>query len=225
MGHTWQHLADALEDVKVISNPGNEPVTIEGIAAGMRCVGVGTDAAVFQSMVLPQFAFKLFAEGKQTKLQAEAKVYKILGTAPGFSRCYGVSTRFLVLKFEEGPTFFDCLLQGIHIPEEAVRDVENAREFVRQKGLNPRDIHLKNIVLQEGRAKLLDVSEYIKPGNDFRWDHLKMGYTEYYHLIDSKPMPFWVLDTVRKGHHRWQRYFTSFDEFMSIISKQIGYRK
>ena len=58
-------------------------------------------------------------------------------------------------------TLFDCVLQGIHIPEQVINDVEDAREYVRNKGLNPRDIHLKNILLQNGRAKILDVSEYI----------------------------------------------------------------
>ena len=223
MEHTWQAAANSLTSIKVISNPNNEPVTIEGIAEGAHCIGVGTDAAVFRSLSAPQYAFKVFAEGKQDKLEAEAEVYKLLGSSPYFSSCYAATNRFLVLKFEEGPTLFDCLLQGIHVPEEVIKDVECARNYVREKGLNPRDIHLKNILLQNGRAKLLDVSEYIKPGNDFRWEHLKMAYAEYYPLFDSKPVPFWLLDTIRKWYHYWNRYSLSFEEFMRIVSKQMGY--
>ena len=63
----------------------------------------------------------------------------------------------------------------------------DAREYVRQKGLNPRDIHLKNIFLQNGRAKIIDVSEYVQPGNDLRWEYLKKAYDQYYHLIEGKP--------------------------------------
>ena len=68
---------------------------------------------------------------------------------------------YLVLSFEEGITLYDCLLQGIPIPKQAIKDVDDAREYVRQKGLNPRDIHLKNVFLQNGRAKIIDVSEYV----------------------------------------------------------------
>lgn len=225
MEHLWQEAASSLSGITVTSNPDNEPVTIEGAAEGMRCVGVGTDAAVFQSLAAPQYAFKVYAEGKWDKLEAEAKVYKLLGSSPYFSSCYRATERFLVLKFEEGPTLFDCLLQGIHIPKGAIEDVEHARKYVRERGLNPRDIHLKNIILQDGHAKLIDVSEYIKPGDDFRWDHLKLAYKEHYPLFESKPVPFWLLDTIRKWYHYWNRYSPSFDEFMRIVAKQMGYRK
>lgn len=225
MEQEWQMAAHALAGIKVMANPDNEPVTIEGVAEGLRCVGVGTDAAVFQPLSAPDYAFKLYAEGKKDKLQAEAEVYRKLGASPLFTACFGATDRFLVLKFEEGPTLFDCLLQGIHVPEQVIRDVEEARGYVRGKGLNPRDIHLKNILLQDGRAKLLDVSEYIKPGNDFRWEHLKKAYEEYYPVFDGKPVPFWLLDTIRKWYHHWTRYSASFDEFMRIVSKQLGYRR
>ncbi|MBT2569617.1 serine/threonine protein kinase [Planococcus sp. ISL-110] len=225
MEQSWQEIAESLAAVKIVANPNNEPVSIEGIAAGFRCIGVGTDAAVFQFLEAPEYAFKVYAENKKDKLEAEAKVYKEIGDSPYFSNCYGVNDRLLVIKYEEGLTLFDCLLQGVHVPDQVIQDVEEARDFIRQIGLNPRDIHLKNILLQNGRAKLLDVSEYIKTGNDFRWEHLKKAHAEYYAIIDGKPMPFWLLDTVRKWYHHWNRYSSSFDEFMQIVSKQMSYWK
>jgi hypothetical protein len=225
MNHSWQKAARSLANITVTSNPNNEPVTILGTAEDMHCIGVGTDAAVFQSFSVPEYAFKVYAEDKRDKLEVEALVYRKLGPAPFFSTCFGVTDRFLVLKYEEGPTLFDCLLQGIRVPEQVIDDVETARRFVREQGMNPRDIHLKNILLQDGRAKLLDVSEYIKPGNDFRWEHLKKAYDEYYRLIEGTPMPFWLLDTIRRWYHHWNRYSSSFDEFMGIVSKQLNFRK
>lgn len=225
MKKSWQEIAESLSAIKVVANPDNEPVTIEGIADGFRCIGVGTDAAVFQFLQAPEYAFKLYAEGKKEKLEAEAKVYAQIGSSPYFSSCYGATDRLLVIKYEEGVTLFDCLLQGIHVSEQVIEEVEEARDHIRKSGLNPRDIHLKNILLQNGRAKLLDVSEYIKPGNDFRWEHLKKAYDEYYGIIDGKPMPFWLLDTIRKWYHHWNRYSSSFDEFMKIVSKQMSYWK
>lgn len=225
MEHLWQDAARSLYGITVISHSNNEPVTIEGAVEGMRCVGVGTDAAVFQSFAVPQYAFKVYADGKEDKLEAEKKVYNLLGSSSFFSTCYGATERFLVLKFEEGPTLFDCLLQGIYVPKQAIEDVEHARKYVRERGLNPRDIHLKNIILQNGHAKLIDVSEYIKPGDDYRWEHLKLAYKEHYYLFESKPVPFWLLDTIRNWYHYWHRYSSSFDEFMRIVAKQMGYRQ
>lgn len=223
--YIWYDAARSLANIKVTASFDNDPVTIHGEAEGFRCIGVGTDAAVFQSRTIPEYAFKLYADGKEGKLEAEASVYERIGSARYFSRCYGKVNRILVLKYEEGPTLFDCLLQGIYVPEQAIRDVETARETIRQLGLNPRDIHLKNILLQDGRAKLLDVSEYIKPGNDFRWEHLKKAYEEYYKFIDGKPVPFWLLDTIRKWYHHWNRYSSSYDEFMRFVFKQMNFRK
>lgn len=225
MEQMLQDIAESLSAIKIVANPDNEPVSIEGVADGFRCIGVGTDAAVFQFLESPEYAFKLYAEGKEEKLEAEAKVYAQIGSSPYFSSCYGVNDRLLVIKYEEGITLFDCLLQGIRVSEQVIQDVEEARDYIREIGLNPRDIHLKNILLQNGRAKLLDVSEYIKPGNDFRWEHLKKAYEEYYAIIDGKPMPFWLLDTIRKWYHHWNRYSSSFDEFMKIVSKQMSYWK
>lgn len=225
MEHIWQDAARSLAAIKVTASADNEPVSIFGVAEGFRCIGVGTDAAVFQSAANPEFAFKVYAEGKGDKLEAEAEVYEQIGSSPYFSSCYSKDDRLLVLKYETGPTLFDCLLQGIYVPKQVIQDVEDARVYIRQIGLNPRDIHLKNILLQNGRAKLLDVSEYIKPGNDFRWEHLRKAYEEYYPIIDGKPVPFWLLDTIRKWYHHWNRYSSSFDEFMRIISSQMNYRK
>ncbi|RNF38832.1 serine/threonine protein kinase [Planococcus salinus] len=221
----WQAAASSLADIKVTASADNEPVSVFGAVDGFRCIGVGTDAAVFQSSLIPEYAFKVYAEGKKDKLESEAEVYGQIGSSPYFSSCYGKDDRLLILKYEEGPTLFDCLLQGIYVPKQAIQDVEDARDYIRQIGLNPRDIHLKNILLQHGRAKLLDVSEYNKSGNDFRWEHLKKAYEEYYSLIDGKPVPFWLLDTIRKWYHHWHRYSSTFDEFMRIVFSQMNYRK
>lgn len=104
-----------------------------------------------------------------------------------------------------------------------INDVEDAREYICSRELNPRDIHLKNILLQNGRAKVLDVSEYILPGNDFRWEDLKTGYEQYYPLIDGKPVPFWLVETIRKWYNQQNKY-TSNEDFIKSIAKFI-YKK
>lgn len=215
---------NSLSKIKVYSNPNNEPVTIKGDTHDLKCVGMGTDAAVFQSLKAPAYAVKKYAEDKIAKVEIEANVYRMLGDSPYFSTCFDAGDDYLVLSFEEGTTLFDCILQGIHIPEQVVEDVEAARAHARLKGLNPRDIHLKNILLQNGRAKIIDVSEYTVPGNDFRWEHLKKGYEQYYHLIDGSSVPFWLVETVRKMYNQRSKYSSSYEEFTKFIMNLL-YKK
>lgn len=208
MEQIWEIANNSLARVTVTSNLHNEPVTVSEVPKELTCVGIGTDAAVFQYKELPQYVFKLFAEDKRHKISVEQEVYQSLGTTAFFPICYGATDTFLVLSHEEGKTLFDCVVEGVHIPEAVVQDVENARNYVREKGLNPRDIHLKNILLQNGRGKIIDVSEYVKPGNDFRWEHLKKGYEEYYHFFDGKAVPLWIVETVRKAYNQWNKHFS-----------------
>lgn len=221
MEKDWDKVFLSLSKIKVFSNANNEPVIISGDLEDLKCIGVGTDAAVFQSLSAPDYAFKLYAKDKVNKVKIEANVYHILGDSPFFSTCFASYDEYLVLSYEEGTTLFDCILQGIHIPEQVVNDVENAREYVRNKGLNPRDIHLKNILLKNGRAKIIDVSEYVLPGNDYRWEHLKKGYEQYYHLIDGNSVPFWLVETIRKWYNQRAENSSSFEEFTKTILKLL----
>ncbi|MUK89455.1 serine/threonine protein kinase [Ornithinibacillus sp. L9] len=225
MAAEWEKIGDSLSKITIYSNPNNEPVTISGDTDGLHCIGIGTDAAVFQSPSAPAYAFKLFAEDKLYKIKIEQKIYKMIGDSPFFPTCFSAKDKYLVLSYEDGVTLFDCLLQGIHIPKQVIQDVEDARKYVRQKGLNPRDMHLKNILLQDNRAKIIDVTEYIQPGNDFRWEHLKEAYEEYYHIIAGKSVPFWLLDTIRKWYNKRDAYFSSYDDFVNFVLRFIPFKK
>jgi len=220
----WDKAINSLSKITVFSSPNNEPVTIRGDADDLKCIGIGTDAAVFQSLSSPTYAFKLYAKDKVNKVKVEANVYLLLGDSPFFSTCFASYDEILVLSYEEGITLFDCILQGIHIPVQVVNDVEDAREYARNKGLNPRDIHLKNILLQNGKAKIIDVSEYTLPGDDFRWEHLKKGYEQYYHLIDGNSVPYWLMETIRKWYNQRGKNSSSYEEFTKTILKLL-YKK
>lgn len=226
MPNDWLEADPYLSTIKVISNSDNEPVTIEGNSDVLKCIGIGTDAAVFQYIHLPQYAYKLYSEERKEKIKQEAEIYHRLGTSSYFSTCYGYHKNYLVLQYEEGITLYDCLLRGIYIPKQVVQDVDNAREYARQKGMNPRDIHLRNILLQNGRAKVIDVSEYLNTGNDYRWEHLrKGGYDEYYHLIAGKSIPIFILESIRKWYSQRRIGENQIDDFMQNISKLINFWK
>lgn len=210
---------DALRKVKIKSTKDNDLISVTRHSEQLRCLGIGTDAAVFQHIAEPSFAFKVFADDKLSKMKVEQEVYEKLGNAEFFPIFYGTGSNYLVLSFEPGVTLYDCLLTGIHIPPQVLVDIEAARTYAFSKGLNPRDIHLKNILLHEGRAKLLDISEYLKPGDDRRWEYLKKGYVEYYHLIDRKVIPLWIIETVRKWFNQANSSSFDFQEFTNKLIK------
>ncbi|MFJ8268705.1 serine/threonine protein kinase [Peribacillus asahii] len=214
MKEDWIFADKDLSKISISSNPNNEPVSIHGSSDHLRCIGIGTDAAVFQSLENQAYAFKMYADDKIAKIQIEKKVYELLGSSPYFSTCFGFKDNYLILSFEEGITLYDCLLQGIPVPKQIIKDVDHAREYARQKGLNPRDIHLKNVFLQNGRAKIIDVSEYVQPGNDLRWEHLKKAYYQYYHLIEGKPIPLRLMETIRKRYNQRNNYSALIEEFI-----------
>ncbi|MFC4768086.1 serine/threonine protein kinase [Effusibacillus consociatus] len=215
----WNWAEGALNQIQVLAQEDNAPVIVLGSAEGLRCIGIGTDAAVFRHQELPEYAFKVYTAEAEAKKTVEEQVYSKLDESPYFPKCYGAGKNYLVLSYEPGVTLYDCLLQGIHIPRQAIDDVEEARKYVRSVGLNPRDIHLKNILLQDGRAKLLDVSEYVKPGNDRRWEHLLWGYEQFYPLIDGVKVSSWVLDTVKNWYKKMDTATFAIEDFGKRISQ------
>ncbi len=192
----WKQADHVLQHVNVIGNRNNEPVTVTGGVPGLRCIGIGTDAAVFRYEKLPAYAYKVYTADAIQKKDVEAHVYARLAGSRFFPQCYGAGNNYLALSFERGYTLYECLLRGIPVPEQVMIDVEQAREFVRARKLNPRDIHLKNVLLQEGRAKIVDVSEYVKDGNDYRWEHLMWAYERFYPFIQGAKVHSFILNTI-----------------------------
>lgn len=214
----WKQAEAALSQIEVIGNERNEPVTIRGYADGLRCIGIGTDAAVFQYDNTPSYAFKVYSTQSEAKKEIEQSVYSRLQGSPYFPRLFGTGENFLVLSFEHGLNLYDCLLQGVPVPEQVIKDVEAAREFIRDRGLNPRDIHLKNVLLQDGRGKVLDVSEYVKEGNDNRWEHLLWVYSRFYPFIEGVQVPSWILDTIKHWYNQIDTANFILEEFAQRVS-------
>lgn len=147
----WDSAEKELSKVKVTSNGENELVSVKGNSDKFEYIGVGTDAAVFRFVHIMDYAFKVFSNDKLEKLELEAEVYLKLGHSEYFPEYYGRGINFLVISYEEGITLYDCLLKGTHIPKQVIQDVDNARNYVYKRGLNPRDIHLKNILPRRPR--------------------------------------------------------------------------
>ncbi len=201
----WQAIMPLLQQVKVKGNANNRPVTIQSYPQGLRCIGIGTDAAVFYCEAIPELAFKFYTPQAIDKKETEAYVYQCLKGSIYFPIYYGSGENFLVMSYEQGVTLYDCLMQGIKVPKRVMEDVEAARQYVREQGLNPRDIHLKNVLLQQGRGKVLDVSEYVKSGSDHRWEHLEWAYHRLYPMIAGVRLPSWLLETIKQWYNRMNK--------------------
>ncbi|MFT9850247.1 serine/threonine protein kinase [Aneurinibacillus sp. REN35] len=201
---TWKQVVPLIELIKVTAVGENELVQIAHVPEEMECLGRGTDAAVFVHRAHQSYAFKVYATGRENKLRDEEQVYRMLGENPYFPFFYGEGSNFIVLSYERGTNLYDCLLQGIYIPRRALHQVDEAIQYARQQGLNPRDIHLKNIILQDGNIRLIDVSEYMREGNDQRWEHLKEGYRLFYRFIARKKIPRQVIEFVKKRYRKQQ---------------------
>ncbi|MCA1844171.1 MAG: serine/threonine protein kinase, partial [Actinobacteria bacterium] len=172
-----------LSAIRIQAFATNEPIVIEHVPAELRVLGSGTDAIVVQHPSLPELAFKVYAPETVGCLVDEYDAYRQLAGSPYFAACLGRGDFYVVLSYEPGPTLYDCLVQGIPVPPQAMADVEAARNYARLVGLHPKDVHLKNVLLQGDRARILDVSKYIAPGDDDHvWELLAQGYRRIYPL-------------------------------------------
>ncbi|MFC0331769.1 serine/threonine protein kinase [Paenibacillus sepulcri] len=219
MSQDWMKADDPLQCITVTGSERNDMVVISGYSEGLHCIGVGTDAAVFTYEPAPGFAYKVYSDLALEKKAAERHVYERLEGIPYFPQYYGEGRNYLVISHEPGVTLQDCLLQGIPVPEQVIQDVEEARAEVRRRGLNPRDIHLKNVILQNERGKVLDVSEYVLEGDDKRWEHLVWAYRVCYSGFEGKKIPAWLLDAIKNGYARLDQANLSLDDFAQRISQ------
>ncbi|SDX51176.1 hypothetical protein SAMN05444487_12119 [Marininema mesophilum] len=196
----WEPIKPLIAQVEITAKPGNQPVDVQTIPDGLEVMGTGSDAVVVRHASLPTIVFKVFTEERISACKEEYDVYQRLGKSFYFPTCYGMDDRFLVMSYESGLTLYDCLIQGVVIPENIIEEVTEARRYVRSVDLNPRDMHLKNVLLQDGHAKIIDVSEYNKPGDDGRWEHLVQGYEMFYPFLEGRRVPVWLIERVKRAY-------------------------
>lgn len=206
------------EQVQVVSTASSQPVRVKSQPDSLRCVGLGTTAAVFQLKDRPEIALKVFIPSQKQACQEEGQIYRLLGSSPFFPAFFGGGSNYLAIGYQPGINVYDCLLRGIFIPEQVVVDVEVALAFARSKGLNPSDVHLKNIIIHKGRGYLVDVSAYRRSRTCHRWETLKHAYYDYY-LDLYQPgltIPSWLLEAIRN----WYKA-TEFDHDLTGFAERI----
>jgi hypothetical protein len=185
----------------------NNPVVVDRVPSPWRKLGAGNYAAVFAHPDYPQQVVKIYAPG-MAGFQEEIEVYRRLGTHPAYSECLYAGENFLVLKRLYGTTLYDSVHQGLSIPQQVIVDIDRALDDARNRGLNPYDVHGRNVMMYEGRGFVVDVSDFLHQGTCPKWRHLKRAYYWLYRPI-IKPLklriPYPLLDVVRKSYRYCRR--------------------
>ncbi len=167
------------------------------IPDGLRLMGSGRSAAVFHSDSAPDRVLKLFHPAFLKMASQEIEVYRILGKTNYYPQMYAHGDNYLVIDYIDGRTFYQCLVEGVLIPEEAIVQVDEAVELARQKGLNPSDLHLKNMMLTSDGVKLIDVARFMQQKTCGQWADLRKAYyTKYRRPMFPKKLPEKVLDWI-----------------------------
>lgn len=182
----------------------HDPVVPLRVPEPWRVIGTGNYAAVLLHPSVPDCVVKVYAEEREG-IDNEIAVYGKLGRHPAFSECFhgNAGKRYLVLKRLTGVTLYDCLKRGIRIEERVIRDVDDALLYARACGLNPHDVHGKNVIQHEGRGYVVDVSDFLDEEPCSMWPDLKRAYEKLYKPLLLRrpfPLPPYALTLVRKGY-------------------------
>ncbi|MBS4202415.1 protein kinase family protein [Bacillus sp. FJAT-49732] len=153
--------------------------------ASLTLIGVGRSAYVFKIKNTNQ-ALKVFFPSHQYLAKVEADVYKSIQHIGYFPTLYDFGPHYLVIDFVDGYTLFECLTRGIPISESNINEVDIAIQLARKEGLNPSDIHLRNIIIHNGKIKMIDVARFKQIETDKQWLDLK---NTFYRLYSKKYFP------------------------------------
>lgn len=184
-----------------------DPVVPRRVPAPWRLLGAGNYAAVLAHPAHPEHVVKVYAPGRPG-LEAEAEVYARLGRHPAYSACAHVGTGYLVLERLHGVTLYDAVHRGLPIPERVIRDIDEALDHARARGLHPHDVHGRNVMMHEGRGLVVDVSDFLEREDCAKWRDLRRAYYRLYRPL-LMPLrlrvPYAVLDLVRAGYRLLRR--------------------
>ncbi|WP_035321818.1 serine/threonine protein kinase [Peribacillus kribbensis] len=184
-----------------------EPIIVENHTEEWKLLGKGNYAAVFTHPAMPDWVVKIYGRNPEG-LQKEIFVYEKLGSHKAYSRLGGYGRSYLILKRIEGITLFHAMVKGIPIPVSVIHDIDSALQYARDRGLNPFDVHGKNVVMNKNRGYIVDISDFYKSGYCSKWDDLKKAYYWIYRPLILKwhpPFPFRAVDSIRTLYRLYRK--------------------
>jgi len=160
-------------------------------------VGTGRSACVFKIKDTNK-VIKVFPPAFAHIALQEAEIYQLLTNVSYFPKIYDTGANFIVMDYIEGNTLFMCLNKGIEITQNHIKKVDQILDEVRKLGLNPSDIHLRNIIITpENKIKMIDVARFKQKKHDTQWNDLKSAFYRYYqHPFFPKRLPEFILNAI-----------------------------
>ncbi|BDB00604.1 serine/threonine protein kinase [Clostridium botulinum] len=199
---------DFIPNLKMKSINPSDPIKVEFVPKPWILLGCGNYAGVFTHPDFDNLAIKIYASGRDG-LREEIEVYKTIGEHPAYSKLLYSKNNYLILKRLKGITFYNSLIKGIKIPKHIIKDIDNALEYAREKGLNPHDVHAKNVMIVNNRGVVVDISDFKHKEYCCLWHDFKKAYYKLYIPFVYKldiPIPNFILDTIRRMYKRYKRY-------------------
>jgi hypothetical protein len=196
-----------LKGLDIKSEYPHDPIRVKKAPWEWKCIGTGNYAAVFVHKQYKDWVVKVYARDIEG-LAKEAEVYEKLGVHPAYSVLVHKGSYYLVLQRLKGITLYDAFHKGIRIPESVIRDINAALDYARERGLNPYDVHGKNVMMKDGKGYVVDVSDFYKTGEDTKWrDLVKAYYKIYIPFLYKHPVrvPYALLDVVRHAYRIYKR--------------------
>ncbi|MGI1805630.1 serine/threonine protein kinase [Exiguobacterium sp. TDN 0502] len=153
--------------------------SIESFPDALDWIGTGRSAYVFRIRGTDRVIKKFFPSFRHLAA-LEGGIYEQLTAFPTYATMYEYDLDYIVLEYIEGQTLFECLVSGTYIPETVLSTVDAALTEARAVGLNPSDIHLRNILLTANGPRIIDVARFRQTEPCTQWDDLKKAYQYIY---------------------------------------------
>lgn len=165
--------------------------------SSLQLIGTGRSAFVFRIKSSDK-AIKVFFPDYIDMAKEEAEIYKMLQDIHYFPAIYETGLNYIVMDYIDGSTLFECMTRGISITPDHINEIDTALSLASDLGLNPSDIHLRNIfITSTGEIKLIDVARYRQVKDCRQWRNLKKAYRQFYRKrFFLKKIPYPVLNAV-----------------------------
>ncbi len=169
----------------------------------LTLIGKGRSAYVFRIQNTNR-AMKVFFPGQTQTAQEEAAIYKKIQHLEYYPKLHEAGSNYIVIDYIEGHTLFECLTLGLPISSEKITEIDKALKLARQEGLNPSDIHLRNIFMTaNNEIKMIDVARFRQTITCNQWDDLKNAFYHFYtRPYFPKKIPAFILNFIAALYKR-----------------------
>ncbi|WP_079505553.1 serine/threonine protein kinase [Mesobacillus jeotgali] len=146
----------------------------------LKLIGEGRSAFAFL-IEGTDLVLKVFFPQYSKIAEEEAEIYQQLTGNDFFPELHESGSNYLVIDYVRGLTLYQCLVNGMPIIPDHIEEVDHALKMAREKGLNPSDIHLRNIIITpDDDVKLIDVARFRQTKQCSQWDDLKTAFYKFY---------------------------------------------